>query len=295
MEYALQISTLICIYVIAAVSLDLLVGHTGVLSVCHAAFFGLGAYCEALMALHLSTPFVINICVAMIISGVLACAVAIPSFRLRGDSFVIATLAFQVVLTSGLNNWPSVTGGPAGLAGVPSPAIFGYRVSSQSALMLLTAAFLGGTTVIYLRVTRSPFGRVLRSIREDELFAQSMGKAPTRARVAVFAVSGALAGIGGALFAHYLTFIDPASFTLMESVFMLGIVIIGGAGSLWGPVVGSVVLVTLPELLRFVGLPSSVAANIRQILYGGLLVVFMMLRPQGLVGEYKFEKGGSEK
>ena len=139
-----------------------------------------------------------------------------------------------------------------------------------------------------MRLASSPFGRVLRSIREDEPFAASLGKNTLRFKVTAFAVSAALAASAGGLYAHYNTYIDPSSFTVMESILVVSMVIVGGAGSLWGPVIGAVVLVSLPEALRFVGLPVSVAANVRQILYGGLLVIMIMFRPRGLVGTYVF-------
>jgi branched-chain amino acid transport system permease protein len=146
-------------------------------------------------------------------------------------------------------------------------------------------------TVAYLivdRISSSPFGRVLRAIREDETFAQSLAKNTTAYKVTAFCVSAALAASAGSLYAHYVTYIDPTSFTVMESILVISMVIIGGAGSRWGPLIGAIALVTFPELLRLVGLPASVAANLRQILYGSLLVVMMMLRPRGLVGLYGF-------
>jgi branched-chain amino acid transport system permease protein len=133
------------------------------------------------------------------------------------------------------------------------------------------------------------------AIREDEVFALAAGKNVAAYKVAVFVIGSGMAAIAGALYAYYISFIDPTSFTVMESIFIISIVIIGGAGSLWGPVIGAVVLVTLPELLRFIGLPSSVAANLRQILYGGLLVAFMMWRPQGLVGKFRFRLENAKK
>ena len=149
--------------------------------------------------------------------------------------------------------------------------------------------FCGLTLWISQRIVQSPFGRVLKAIREDEVFAQAAGKSVAAYKVLVFMIGAGMAAVAGVMYAHYISFIDPTSFTVMESIFIISIVIIGGAGSLWGPVVGAVVLVTLPELLRFLGLPSSIAANTRQIIYGGLLVAFMMWRPRGFLGEYAFQ------
>ncbi len=288
MEYLLHILILIGIYVILAESLNLIVGYTGLLSLAHAAFYGVGAYVAALMSLKLGSPFVINTICAVIISGLLGGTVGIPSLRIKDHYFVIATFAFQVIAFSILNNWVSFTGGPMGLPGIPQPVIFGWTVSSHFEFLLLVGAFVVLVFWVCRVIVRSPFGRVLTAIREDEVFALAVGKNVAVYKVAVFVIGSGMAAIAGALYAHYISFIDPTSFTVMESIFILSIVIIGGAGSLWGPVVGAAVLVMLPEILRFVGLPSSVAANIRQILYGGLLVAFMMWRPQGLIGKYGF-------
>jgi branched-chain amino acid transport system permease protein len=223
----------------------------------------------------------------------LGVVVGAPGLRIRDDYFVIATFAFQVIVFSVLNNWVAFTGGPMGLPGIPQPVIFGWRVSSHLEFLFLVGCFVGLAMWVSSMIVRSPFGRVLKAIREDEVFAQAAGKNVAAYKVLIFAIGGGMASIAGVIYAHYISFIDPTSFTVMESIFIISIVIIGGAGSLWGPVIGAVVLVTLPEILRFIGLPNAVAANLRQILYGGLLVVFMMWRPQGFVGEYSFEKKGS--
>lgn len=280
---------------ILAESLNLIVGYTGLLSIAHAAFYGVGAYVAALMALKLNSPFLLNIICAVIISGLLGGLVGIPSLRIKDHYFVIATFAFQVIAFSILNNWVSFTGGPMGLPGIPQPVIFGWNVSSHWDYLLLVGIFAILTCWICHRIVKSPFGRVLMAIREDEVFTLAAGKNVAFYKVAVFVLGSGMAAIAGALYAHYISFIDPTSFTVMESIFIISIVIIGGAGSLWGPVIGAVVLVTLPELLRFIGLPSSVAANLRQILYGGLLVAFMMWRSQGLVGKFRFRLENAKK
>jgi branched-chain amino acid transport system permease protein len=294
MEYLLHILILIGIYTILSVSLNLIVGYTGLLSIAHAAFYGVGAYIAALMALNLHSPFLVNIVCAVILSGLLGVLVGIPSLQVRDDYFVIATFAFQVIIFSVLNNWVSFTGGPMGLPGIPQPTVFGVTISSHFGFLLLVGFFCALTLWITGRIVRSPFGRVLKAIREDEVFAQTAGKNVAAHKVLVFMIGAGMAAVAGVLYAHYISFIDPTSFTVMESIFILTIVIIGGAGSMWGPVLGAVVLVVLPELLRFVGLPSAVAANLRQIIYGGLLVAMMMWRPQGLLGEYAFRKGEAQ-
>ena len=202
------------------------------------------------------------------------------------DYFVIATFAFQMILLSIFNNWMTLTGGPLGIPGIPLPTVLGRTIRSPFGFAFLASAFVAIAHFVVLRVTSSPFGRVLRALREDEILARSLAKSPVQFKVIAFAVSAALAASAGSLYARYITYIDPSSFTVMESILVISMVIIGGAGSRWGPLVGAVVLVTLPEVLRFVGLPSSVAANLRQIIYGVLLVIMMMFRPRGLVGKY---------
>lgn len=288
MEYILHILILIGIYTILSVSLNLIAGYTGLISIAHAAFYGVGAYVAALMALNMHTPFLVNIVCAVILCGLLGVLVGIPSLRIRDDYFVIATFAFQVITFNVLNNWVSLTGGPMGLPGIPQPTIFGIQISSQVGYLLLVSVFCALTLWVIHRIVRSPFGRVLNAIREDEVFAQAAGKNIATYKVLVFVIGAGMAAVAGVIYAYYISFIDPTSFTVMESIFIISIVIIGGAGNLWGPVVGAVVLVLLPELLRFIGLPSSVAANLRQIIYGVLLVTFMIWRPRGLLGEYAF-------
>jgi branched-chain amino acid transport system permease protein len=289
MEYLLHIFILIGIYIIAAASLNLVAGYTGLLSVAHAAFYGVGAYVVALMGLKLGVSFWISLPCAMLVAALLGAIVAMPSLRLHDDYFVLATFGLQVIATSVMNNWVEFTGGPLGLPGIPQPTLFGVPLSAHWQMLLLVWMLAALSFWVLCRLVRAPFGRVLRAIREDEVFTQSFGKSVTGFKVKAFVISAALAAVAGSLYAVYITFIDPTSFTVQESIFMLAIVIVGGAGNLWGSVIGAVVLVALPELLRFVGLPSAIAANVRQILYGGLLVVMMLWRPQGLLGEYRFD------
>ncbi len=290
MEYLLHILILIGIYTILSVSLNMLVGYTGILSIAHAAFYGVGAYVAALMALNFHTPFLLNLFLAVVASGIFGALVGIPSLRLRDDYFVIATFAFQIITFSILNNLVNFTGGPLGLPGIPQPNIFGFEITTHIEFLILVLILAGFTFWISNKIVKSPFGRLLKAIREDEVFVRAAGRNISDAKVKVFVISASLASLGGVIYATYITYIDPTSFTIMESIFIISIVIIGGSANLKGSIVGAIVLVALPELLRFVGLPNSIAANIRQILYGALLIIFMLWRPQGFLGEYKFNK-----
>lgn len=269
-------------------SLDLLVGHTGLLSVAHAAFYGLGAYSAALLSVHFGIPFVLSVMLGMLTAILVSMIFSLPSLRLHDDYFVIATFAFQMILFGIFNNWVGMTRGPFGIPGIPPPSILGFPITSRIAFVFLVAVFAVLCFQIVSRISMSPFGRVLRGIREDEAFTRALGKNTVRFKVLIFAVSAALAASAGCLYAQYLSFIAPNSFTVTESILVISMVVIGGSGSRWGPVVGAVVLVTLPEALRFIGLPNDVAANLRQIAYGGGIVIMMIFRPRGLIGKYGF-------
>lgn len=290
MDYLLHILIMVGIYSIVAMSLNLLAGYTGLISLAHAAFYGIGAYTTALLALKFGFPFWVNIPAGILVSGIVAFLIAWPALRTYDDYFVITTFAFQIIIFSIMNNWVSFTGGPLGFTGIPQPTIFGMIVRSHLFFLSFVAAF-GVLTYLFLtRLVNSPFGRVLKAIREDEIFVESVGKDVMKYKITVFVIGAATASIGGSLYAYYIRFIDPTSFTVMESIFMLSIVIIGGAGNLRGSILGAALLIFIPEVLRFVGLPNSIAANMRQIFYGSLLLFFMMYRPQGLLGEFTFGK-----
>ena len=216
--------------------------------------------------------------------------VGVPSLRIRDDYFAIAPFAFQVITFSVMNNWVSFTGGPMGLPGIPQPTIFGLEINTHYRFLFLI--FILCTIVLWTshKIVSSPFGRVLKSIREDEVFAQALGKNVSSCKVLVFVIGAGMASVAGVMYAYYISFIDPTSFTVMESIFIISIVIIGGAGNIWGSVLAAAVLVILPEALRFLGMPSAIAANMRQIIYGALLVILMLFRPQGFIGEYSFKK-----
>lgn len=166
-----------------------------------------------------------------------------------------------MILFSLFNNWMELTRGPLGVPGIPQPTIFGWTVQSNLEFVILAVILAVFAYLVVGRIAASPFGRVLRAIRENEVFARAMGKNTLRFKVSAFAVSSTLAASAGSLYAHYITYIDPTSFTVMEPILVISMVIIGGAGSRWGPVIGAVILVTLPEALRFLGLPSASAAN----------------------------------
>lgn len=289
MNYLMHILVIINLYTMLALSLNLLVGYTGLLSLCHAAFYGIGAYTATLLMVKAGWSFLPSLLTAVVACAVLSLVIAIPALRLRGDYFVLATLGFQIIVFTVLYNWVDLTRGPYGIPGIPQPVVVGIRIETLPAFFLFSLVLAGVVYGLVWLIAESPYGRALKAVREDETAAAALGKNVPRLKTTAFAITSALAAIPGALFATYMRYIDPTSFTLMESVFILAAVLIGGAGNLTGPIVGAVLMTLLPEFLRFLQIPDAVAANLRQIIYGLLLVVLVQHRPRGLAGEYEFE------
>lgn len=288
MEYLLHILVITGIYIILTLSLNLILGYTGLPAFGHAAFSCVGAYTSGLLALQYGISPWIGLTLGACVAAFLGLLIGLPSIRLKGDYLALATFGFGVIVYSVAKNWVSLTRGPLGLPGIPGFTFFGMPLNSIISYLILVASFVLLTYVVIKRIVQSPFGRVLRGIREDEIATLAMGKDVNRHKLQVFIIGAFFAGIAGSLYAHYITFIDPSSFTVMESIIILLMVVFGGMGSLAGSFLGATVLVVLPELLRFLGLPSAIAAPLRQIIYGLLLVILMVKRPQGLVGEYRF-------
>ena len=289
MEYLLHILVIAGIYIILTLSLNLIVGYTGLPALGHAAFSCIGAYTSSLLALNMGLSPWIGLLIGACVAAVSGIVIGYPAVRLKGDYLALATFGLGVIIYSIAKNWVSLTRGPMGLPGIPGFSLFGFDFSETWSYLLLVIVFVAITIFVIRRIVDSPFGRVLRSIREDEIAAETLGKNTVKHKLMVFVIGAFFAGIAGSLYAHYITFIDPSSFTVMESITILLMVIFGGMGVISGSVVGAVVLVVFPELLRFLGMPSSIAAPMRQMIYGLLLVVLMIKRPQGIMGKYQFK------
>jgi branched-chain amino acid transport system permease protein len=287
-EYFLHILVIAGIYVILAESLNLIVGYTGLPALGHAAFSCVGAYFSALLALQVGVSPWFGLVFGACAAGLIGIVIGFPSVRLKGDYLALATFGCGVIVYSIAKNWVGVTRGPMGLPGIPRFRLFGWSIDAIWAYLILVAIFAWLTVFVLRRIVNSPFGRVLKSIREDEVASETLGKDTAKHKLLVFVIGAFFAGIAGSLYAHYITFIDPSSFTVMESITILLMVIFGGMGSILGSIVGAIVLVVFPEMLRFLGMPSSIAAPMRQMIYGLLLVVLMIWRPQGLLGKYRF-------
>ena len=285
MNYVLYVVSLVAVYGILTVSLNLVLGYTGILSVAHAAFMGIGAYATALLLTGWGFNFFLTLPVGLAIAGLVGAALAASTLRLRGDYYIIGSFGFQVIMYNVFLNWIGLTKGPFGIRDIPKPQAFGVAFGTPARYAVLTLAFLVVSVWVARRVGESPYGKVLRAIREDEAGAASIGKNVRRYKISIFVVSSMLASLGGALYAGLISYVDPFAFTIHESIFLQALVIIGGAGNVYGSVVGAAVLITIPEMLRFFDVPTTVASPIREILYGALMILFLRFRPKGLLPE----------
>jgi branched-chain amino acid transport system permease protein len=282
--YVAHYLVMVGIYTILAISLNLLMGYAGIFSLAHAAVYGIGAYASALVALKLGLGFWGGLVVAAVAGACAAALVGIPSLRVAGDYYIVASFGLQVVILTVFMNWTDLTNGHAGLVGIPRPRVFGLVIDNPFKYVVLSLALAALTYAVCRRLTGSAFGRTLRAVREDEIAAQATGKNVVLVKIVITTISSALGALGGSLYAHYITYINPSSFTLDESIFIASLVILGGTERLAGPVVGAFILLAVPEALKFLAIPDTVAAPTRQILYGGLLILFMFVRPEGILG-----------
>jgi len=282
MEYILHLLIFICFYTLLAQSLNLAAGKTGLISLAQAGFYGVGAYTTAILSTQFGFSFWLNLPLAMIFSGVIALIVSLIALRTIDDYFIICTLGIQVIMFSIMNNWMDLTRGPLGIPGIPSIYLFGFELDGKIPFLILSVIIVAIVWLILKNIYNSGFGKILIAISEDEIYTQSIGKNVYKAKIVSFTISAVLAAIPGALYAHYITYIDPTSFTVNESIFILSIVIIGGLGNLSGSFFAAAFMVILPEALRFVGMPDSIAANMRQIIYGLILVAVMMTGKNGI-------------
>jgi branched-chain amino acid transport system permease protein len=282
MEYILHLFILICFYTLLSQSLNLSAGFAGLISLAHAGFYGVGAYTTAILSTQFGFSFWLSIPLAMLFCGTIAIIVSLIALRTVEDYFIICTLGIQVIIFSIMNNWMDLTRGPLGIHGIPSINFFGFSLNSKISFLILSLFFVSIIWFILNNISKSGFGKTLTAISEDEIYSQSIGKDVYLSKTVSFTLSAMFATIPGALYAHYISYIDPTSFTVNESIFILSIVIIGGLGNLKGSFFAAAFLVLLPEVLRFVGMPDSIAANMRQIIYGLILVIVMMTGKNGV-------------
>lgn len=298
-NYLLHLVVMIGIYAILAYAMNLVTGFGGLLIFCLAAFYGLGAYTHTLLQIggegsrlasevlfSAALPFPIALALAGIAGGVFALLIGWISLRFRGDFFIFATLGFQMIVFVVLYNWTDLSRGAFGIYGIPRPDILGWRVNEPWEYVAVVAGVNAVLLPLLFLLYRSPFGLSLKALRENERAAESLGISAFHQHLWAFVIAGGCAAVAGGLYASYVTYIDPTSFTLRESIFIVSLLLLGGSGNIRGPIVGALVMVLLPEALRFLGLPDSIAPNVREITYGLALITLMFIRPSGLAGSF---------
>jgi branched-chain amino acid transport system permease protein len=301
--------TIVVIYVVLSSGLNIVVGFTGLLDLGYVAFYAIGGYYTAIIFIKLlKMKFGIDIdaywwlmWVNLLIGGLLAAAagaiLGYPTLRLRGDYLAIMTLGFGEIIRIVANNWVGLTRGPSGISGIPGPQLFGYHFSSTISLYYVGLAIGILSLFIISRIVRSRIGRAWTAIREDEVAAEAMGVHTSRYKLLSYATGAFFAGVMGVFFGHYLNFIHPSDFQLMESFVILSLVVLGGMGNLAGPVIGAVVWISLQEYLRNFSFVQT-HPEIRGIAMGLILVLLMVFRPQGIIGSRRVAlemKPGSSK
>lgn len=282
MEFAGSILIQIGIFVILATSFNLVIGYGGLMSIAHPIFFALGAYGSGLLSQAAGIPVPLGIACGVLVAGLASVAIALPSLRVSGDYLVIASIGVQLGLLQIIKNseW---TGGPGGLTNIPpliettGPAsIWGYV-----ALVFLAAL----ATVLVVRwLASGDYGRAVTAMRDDEEAFRALGHNAVHVKLVLFGIGSGMAGLAGGLYGHYFLFVTPEQFEILYSAAMLTMVVVGGIRTVWGPAVGAVLLQFLPQAINFLKLPSSVTGPLQGLLFTGLVLLFLFLRPQGLLG-----------
>ncbi len=280
MSYVYTVAILTALNVILACGFNLILGYGGLVSVAHPVFFAIGGYASALLAMWTGIPIPLAIIIGVAIAMLSSMFVSIPALRVSGDYLVIATLGFQLGLVHIINT-VQFTGGANGLTNIPSLIEGPYRRQWFLVFIVLVAV-----AAVYLvhRLVHGPYGRAITAMRNDEEAFSALGRNPVRIKVAIVALGSGLAGLAGALYAHFYQFLTPEQFGIFTSAALLTMVVVGGAATTWGPVVGAIILTVLPELVRFLDLPISVLGPLQGVIFTALVMFFIFWRPQGLMG-----------
>jgi len=287
-EYWLAQLTFVMIYAIAGLGLMLLAGFTGLFSLGHAAFLGVGAYTQAVLT-NAGLPFPIALACAAGLSAAVGLVVGLPALRVKGIYLGMATLSFGFIVEEVFARWESVTGGNAGIH-IKVPDMFGWKLASGESFYFLCLLITVAATLAILNLLRSPTGRAFVAIRDSEISAQSMGIHLARYKTLSFALSAALAGIAGALYAHKLQFISPDQFNILQSIDLLLMIVIGGVGSVHGAFLGAIFLISMPQVIALSKdhLPAAIgqAPGLQAAVYGIVLIAFVLFEPLGLYGRW---------
>jgi branched-chain amino acid transport system permease protein len=279
-EYVYTIAILAGINVILASGFNLILGYGGLVSVAHPIFYAIGGYVSALLAQKLGTPIAASIIIGALISAATSVCVSLPSLRVSGDYLVIASLGFQLGLLHIINN-VEITGAANGLTNIPS-IVEGPHRNAIFCIVVWTAALVSVAAIRWL--VSGDYGRAITAMRNDEDAFAALGRSALRIKVTLFAIGSGLAGLAGGLYAHFFLYLTPEQFGIFTSATLLTMVVVGGAATIRGPVFGAVLLTVLPEAIRFLDLPVVVMAPLQGVIFTFLIMLFLILRPQGLLG-----------
>ncbi len=275
MDYLVSLAVFAGIWVVLALSLNILMGYAGQVSLGQAAFFGIGAYASAIFALRFQQPFAVGFVAAIVITGLVGGFLGLPSLRVRHDFLVLATMGVNFVVVA-IFNYVDFFGGALGLIDIPTPRFFG--IANDIPYLVLVWLYVGVAVLVSWYISRTWVGLALNAVRLNEEAAAAVGISVPRFKIYAFILSAGLAGGAGSLYAHYLKSLFPNNFGFIESIVILSMVVVGGVGTLRGPILGAIVLRALPELLREV-------QDYRFTMYGGLIVLMMLFQPMGLLGD----------
>lgn len=263
--------------------MNVLVGYLGILYLAHPPIMGIGAYTFALLATNGTNFFVALLCGALT-STLAGLLISLPSLRLKSHYIGMATLGFLIIVNGLLINLRDVTRGALGIPGIPRPKIFGHYLGSNLEFFLFIVPITLLAGFILYRILKSPFAKVIEALREDETSAKTLGKNHIHYKIKAFLITSFFGGLFGGLLAALIGFINPHSFFIEELIILLAMVVIGGMATFEGSIIGSIIIVLLPEPLRFIDLPANVVGPIRHLLYGLLLILFMIYKPNGIMG-----------
>jgi len=286
--YLLHLGILILIFIILAISLQITIGFTGLLNLGHVAFYGIGAYTSVLLVMG-GYPFWFGLIAGGVVASVFGLLLAVVTNKLKGDYLALATLGFTFLVSAVLINWSELTRGPLGIPGIPKPELFGFVFTSSFEIFILYSVITIISVGVMYKIVSSRFGKVLGAIRDDELATKVLGKNTFKMKAYALAIGSFFAGIAGSMYAHYITFIDPTTFSILELLVMFTIVIVGGMASFRGTIIAAIIIILLPEPLRFIGFPSAIVGPARLMIFSALLLLILVYRPKGLFGKIKFE------
>jgi branched-chain amino acid transport system permease protein len=292
--YHTNVLTTALMYIVLGLGLNIIVGLTGLLNLGYVAFYAAGAYCYALLNRHFGWGFWPALPLGALTGIIFGLLLALPLMRLRGDYLAIVTLGFGEITRLILENWNAFSFGPSGISNISPPGLFGITLTIHDVTIYLYFLMLGLcllTIFVVRRLQDSRIGRAWIAIREDETASQAMGIDTARAKRTAFAVGAGWAGMAGVIFAAKTTFINPASFNFIESAMILSIVVLGGIGSIPGIIIAALLIILLPEYLRFL-------SEYRMLVFGSAMVLMMIFRPQGIIPyvrrTYEFHPGAAE-